>query len=43
MNTIKKSLLLLGLGAFLFTSCVQDLDVTPKDPNNIQYFDQNGG
>lgn len=42
MNTIKKSLLLLGLGAFLFTSCVQDLDVTPKDPNNIQYFDQNG-
>ena len=42
MNTIKKSLLLLGLGAFLFTSCVQDLDVTPKDPNKIKYFDQNG-
>ena len=42
MNTIKKSVLLLGLAAFTFTSCVQDLDVTPKDPNNIQYFDQNG-
>ena len=42
MNTIKKSFLLLGVVALLFTSCVQDLDVTPKDPNNIQYFDQNG-
>ncbi len=42
MNTIKKSVLLLGLVAFTFASCVQDLDVTPKDPNNIQYFEQNG-
>ena len=42
MNTIKKSFLLLGLVAFTFASCVQDLDVVPKDPNNIQYFDQNG-
>ena len=42
MNTIKKSFLLLGLVAFTFASCVQDLDVTPKDPNSIQYFDQNG-
>lgn len=42
MNTIKKSILLLGLVAFTFASCVQDLDVVPKDPNNIQYFDQNG-
>lgn len=42
MNTIKKSFLLLGVVALLFTSCVQDLDVTPKDPNNIQYFDQDG-
>lgn len=42
MNTIKKSFLLLGVVALIFTSCVQDLDVTPKDPNNIQYFDQDG-
>ena len=42
MKTIKKSLLLLGVVAFLFTSCVQNLDVVPNDPNNIQYFDQNG-
>lgn len=42
MKTIKKSFLLLGVVAILFTSCVQDLDVVPNDPNNIQYFDQNG-
>ena len=42
MKTFQKSLLLLVLMAFTFVSCVQDLNVTPKDPNNIQYFDQNG-
>lgn len=42
MKTIKKSFLLLALVAFTFASCVQDLDVVPNDPNNIQYFDQNG-
>ena len=42
MKTFKKSFLLLGVVAILFTSCVQDLDVVPNDPNNIQYFDQNG-
>ena len=42
MNTVKKSFLLLGIVAISLTACVHNLDVVPKDPNSIQYFDQNG-
>ena len=42
MNTLKKSFLLLGILALGLTACVHNLDVVPNDPNNIQYFDQNG-
>lgn len=42
MNTFKKSFLLLGILALGLTACVHNLDVVPNDPNNIQYFDQNG-
>lgn len=42
MNTVKKSLLLLGIAVIGLTACVHNLDVTPKDENHIQYFDQNG-
>ena len=42
MKNIIKYLLVLGIATFGFTSCVDDLNVKPKDPNSIQYFDQNG-
>ena len=42
MKNIIKYLLVLGIATFGFTSCVDDLNVTPHDPNSIQYFEQNG-
>ncbi len=39
MKNILKSIVLL-VAAIGFTACVQDLDVTPKDPNTIMTFDQ---
>lgn len=42
MNKISKYVMMLAAVAFVTTACVQDLNVEPKDPNSIQYFDQNG-
>ncbi len=42
MKNIFKYLLVLGIAVVGFNSCVDDLNVTPKDPNSIQYFEQNG-
>lgn len=41
MNKLVKYMLVLGV-AFGMTACVHNLDVTPDDPNSIQYFDQDG-
>lgn len=40
MKNISKFAFCSVLGAFLLTSCVKDLDVTPKDENKIMTFDQ---
>lgn len=42
MKNIIKYLMVFGIAAVGFTSCVDDLNVTPKDPNSITYFDQDG-
>ena len=41
MNKLSKYLLVLGVALGL-SACVHNLDVTPNDPNSIQYFDQDG-
>lgn len=41
MKNLKYIVLSLVLGAMGMTSCVQDLNVTPKDENKIMTFDQN--
>ena len=40
MKNISKFAFCSVLGAFLLTSCVKDLNVTPKDENKIMTFDQ---
>ena len=42
MKNIFKYLLMFGIAVVGLNSCVDDLNVTPKDPNSIQYFDQDG-